>query len=273
MSTHNLPQIPIATNCPYCNSTKFIRNGKSKNIQCYKCKECNKRFKDTTNTPLHWLHKKEKVGKYLEALKEGISVRKAAKYTGISKNTSFNWRHKFLCSLNGITPETKNNEISGAAIIDLPFSNKGSTKHQDKLGQTVQSLLIITNNDVWIKKINTKQQPVKLAKEIEKRIVKGNITIVPNKKLTSAIQHQDNIDTISNKLLSKKLVKTINDKVEALTKWMERFQGVASKYLQHYWDWFVSLEESQQQVNGYSEFCQKAISSKNLKSYFILKGV
>lgn len=41
-----------ATHCPYCNSDKFVKNGKAKTHQRYICKTCNKTFTDTNKTIL-----------------------------------------------------------------------------------------------------------------------------------------------------------------------------------------------------------------------------
>ena len=43
----------IVEECPHCHSNHIIKKGKYKNRQRYKCKDCNKFFKDTSNTVLH----------------------------------------------------------------------------------------------------------------------------------------------------------------------------------------------------------------------------
>lgn len=111
--------------CPHCDSTEFRKHGTDRGIQRYYCKKCCKTFKETTKTPIHGLHKKNKVAIYLEALKNGMSVRKAAVVTGISKNTSFAWRHKLLSSLPAQTIVRNSGHVAAIKIIETPYSNKG----------------------------------------------------------------------------------------------------------------------------------------------------
>jgi hypothetical protein len=50
------------------------------------------------------LKKKDKVRTYLYCLLSGYSIRKSAKETGISVQTSFDWRHKLLTGFSVVSP-------------------------------------------------------------------------------------------------------------------------------------------------------------------------
>ena len=39
--------------CPKCEGKNIKKNGKYKGRQLYKCKECNRKFNELTNTPFH----------------------------------------------------------------------------------------------------------------------------------------------------------------------------------------------------------------------------
>jgi len=74
--------------CPHC-SDKYIRaNGKLKGAQGYVCNGCKK---------------KDKLNRYLYCLLSGYSIRQSAKETGISIQTSFDWRHKLLTSFSSVS--------------------------------------------------------------------------------------------------------------------------------------------------------------------------
>ncbi|NQT98259.1 MAG: IS1595 family transposase, partial [Candidatus Marinimicrobia bacterium] len=91
--------------CPHCQSAKIVANGKRNSVQRYWCRACNKHFRETTGTPLAWLKKKDKWLPYLRCMLSGYSLRKSAKETGISLQTSFDWRHKVLQAFKTISPE------------------------------------------------------------------------------------------------------------------------------------------------------------------------
>lgn len=121
-------QYPRAFDCPYCSSISNVRRGTVKNIQVYTCRSCGKSFRDTTNTSLHRLHKKDKVAKYLQAMRLGLSVRKAAAYAGVSKNTSFAWRHKFLCSASLMSRPKETRAVLSASLVNHALFSKGETE-------------------------------------------------------------------------------------------------------------------------------------------------
>lgn len=82
--------------CPHCSSDKLQKWGKVSDMQRYRCKDCRKTFNSLTNTPLARLRKKGRWLSYTKCLKDGFSIRDAAKRIGVSIKTSFHWRHRFL---------------------------------------------------------------------------------------------------------------------------------------------------------------------------------
>ena len=48
---------PNGIKCPYCKSSKIVKNGKAPNkpyLQRYLCRACGRQFSDTTGTPFAW---------------------------------------------------------------------------------------------------------------------------------------------------------------------------------------------------------------------------
>jgi len=60
------------------------------------------------------LRKKEKWLEYAEALKEGLTIEKAAKRCGVDPTMAFRWRHRFLKAFSA----DKALELSGIAEAD-----------------------------------------------------------------------------------------------------------------------------------------------------------
>ena len=111
--------------CPHCQSTSVFKRGKQNNVQMYSCKTCSKWYSETTGTPLSGIQIKDKWQSYLHCMEQGMPIKKIAKELGISIQTSFDWRHKILSSMNDLAPT----ELKGVVECDeleLPINEKGS---------------------------------------------------------------------------------------------------------------------------------------------------
>ena len=91
--------------CPHCTSNSIRANGKLKEVQRYVCNGCKKNFSETTGKFWFAIKKKDKLNRYLYCLLSGYSIRKSAKETGVSIQTSFDWRHKLLTSFSSVSIE------------------------------------------------------------------------------------------------------------------------------------------------------------------------
>lgn len=85
--------------CPHCSHHKYVRFGKDKNSQRYKCKSCQRSFTEYTGTWMAGLQRKDKVAGYLKLMVEEKSLDKIVSALGINKKTALDWRHKILSSL------------------------------------------------------------------------------------------------------------------------------------------------------------------------------
>jgi len=82
--------------CLHCSATRIYKHGMSAGLQRYLCLECRKSFNALTGTPLARLRLREKWLPYLQCMIDSRTVRASAAATGIHRNTSFRWRHRFL---------------------------------------------------------------------------------------------------------------------------------------------------------------------------------
>ena len=78
-----------AITCPQCSANSIRANGKLKSVQRYVCNGCKKNFRETTGKFWYNIKKKDKINRYLYCLLSGYSIRKSAKETSISIQTSF----------------------------------------------------------------------------------------------------------------------------------------------------------------------------------------
>ncbi len=223
--------------CPKCASTSFRKHGKDGGIQRFQCKECGRTFKETINTPLHWIHHKEKMGQYVWTMKNRQSIRSAANHLEISKNTSFSWRHKLLSSLSS-TESNQANAPAGICEIRLPYSYKGKTTKGAKSMPETRTVLVTDARGIpCLSLLKKKKQVSEISDLLATRIhpdaeiagAKSNVVTRAVKKIGRMVKHHT-----SNKNIVAQASKTAAE----LACWMERFKGVATKYLQQYWDWF-----------------------------------
>ena len=256
-------EIILKKPCPHCSSMHIHKRGKQKDVQMYKCADCLKWFSSTTGTPLWDIKKKDKWQSYLNCMQQGMSLKKTAKEIGISIQTSFDWRHKILSVLNKDVPLKLNGRVE-CDELELPLSNKGD-KHltrkarkrssdfkrntEDKAVTTVQVVSAIDeNNQTYFKAIETKRITAKdLGKTLGKKLDK-NVTLItdehpsykPFVKSKPTIKHKTVKSTDHvNKTDKKVNLQKVNNQHKQLRKFLDRFNGVSSKYLQNYLNWYA----------------------------------
>lgn len=257
--------------CPHCDCSRLTLYGKVKNIQRYKCKNCKRTFRETSGTPLFRLHKVDKVEKYIKALRMGMSVRKAARFTGISAKTSFIWRHKFLSSLKPKEIIDSNELDANVQIITIEYSAKGRKKEPEQHRQPTRTLITKRADQLCLYKL-APQNPVKHASQIlRKTNIQNYIVGIPHKLLHHAINQVDNSKEVQIPIIHKtsknELIKQLHD----LDEWMERFKGVASKYLQQYWNWYLTIYNLKNIKKSHELFAIRCCSERNLQWFEKLK--
>ncbi|CAJ1850242.1 IS1595 family transposase ISAs23 [Aeromonas hydrophila] len=91
-------QLPACSGSPHCQAdvTQLAPWGWGRGLRRYRCKQCLRTSSVLTKTPLARLRKAQCWEEYAQTLIEGLTVRQAAMRCGVSKNTAFLWRHRFL---------------------------------------------------------------------------------------------------------------------------------------------------------------------------------
>jgi len=107
--------------CPHCEADDLQKWGISSNRQRYRCKSCKKTFNGLIGTELNGMHYQDKWDRYIETMLQGTFLREAAAECGISLNTSFNSRHKFLKLVDNLT----DSHLEGI-VEHFNWSEKGS---------------------------------------------------------------------------------------------------------------------------------------------------
>ena len=247
--------------CPHCGEDKYYKWGRQNDLQRYKCKECNRTFNCLSKTPLARLRKKGRWLNYSKCLAEGLTVRYSGELCGVSKTTSFRWRHRFLVGSN----EYKTTELNGIVeTIDftIPKNYKGSRnipkpfrhkKGEDKLSGIYDNVSILFSRDrnrnmydsvVEKLSVNSLRDNLKYILAKDSLFCSINSNLYRDFIKISKRRH-GYIDIEKGEYVKKDIVH-INNVIRysrGLFIWMIRFRGVATKYLFNYLSWFRDLEE------------------------------
>jgi len=273
-----------AVSCPHCLEKRIRANGKLNGVQRYVCNGCKKNFSETTGKFWYGIKKKEKLNRYLYCLLSGYSIRKSAKETGISIQTSFDWRHKLLTSFSSVSVE----EFQGIVESDDLFfahSEKGN-RHLDrkprqraekasKAGISDEKVAVIAtcdrsgNKDFRVAtrgRISKKDLEKALTGKLDKAEVlcsdshRSYGAFAKAKKLThkkfNASKGQRTVDKVYH-------VQNVNNMDMRLRGFMRAFNGVATKYLQNYLNWFLVLEKIKNDTNKLTTVTAIAFASNN----------
>jgi transposase-like protein len=257
--------------CPYCSSVLLSRNGRRGVQQRYKCKTCHKTFTSISGSCFHGIKKTDKFEEYRKLMFERYYTLEAmAKKVDISIQTSFDWRHKILSSLN-----TGHKEFNGITEIDdvwflysqkgrkgLKYSRerggskrKGDNKFQVKMLITADRQ---TTKDFSVTKIGRISKS-DLERKVGGRFNKSCTLVSDKHRSISAFAKSEHIPHVNFKASEHTAggefhVQTVNNlasRVKTIVN--HQFRGVSTKYLQNYSNWFAMNEK------------MKSVENKNLK--------
>ncbi len=252
--------------CPECASTSYRKHGKDGGIQRYQCKDCGRTFKETVNTPLHWIHHKEKMSLYIWTMKNRMSIRTAADCVEISKNTSFSWRHKLLSSLSA-TDSATGCAPAGICEIKLPHSSKGKKIDKKNPMPETRSVLFADARGIPCLQLLQSKKPVNELVEILTNKLHPSTEIAGAKSnILTRAKRKTGKDEVKHKARNKSITAQAQKTVDELAGWMSRFNGVATKYLQQYWDWF----RVESNTGSLERFESECFGQRQLQSYRIL---
>jgi transposase-like protein len=263
--------------CPHCQSRHFVGVGKQKGVQRFKCKNCSKYFSETTGKFSYGIKKRGLLKQYLDCFLAGLSIRESAKICGISKHTSFIWRHKILVALQRMGSPEFERIVEIESIVE-PFSTKGQRKErvdcrkaskavnsgeessttvngrhltagESNIPKTVGVLHALDwQGNLMMKAVGTS----KLKKRDFERIFSSKLDKVQvicakaDRSVTAFVRGIDVEYVRSRRGGVRKAERRyqITNVLKTVLSWrnfMLRFHGVATKYLQNYLNWYMLL--------------------------------
>lgn len=264
--------------CPHCQSEKVYKRGKQRGMQMYQCRECAKWYSDTTGTPLWDIKLKGKWQAYLRCMQQGMPIKKTAREVGISIQTSFDWRHKILASLPELAPKVLSDVVE-CDELELPLSNKGSRNLERKprkrgsdflrneFYDDVTTVQVVTavqrKGGKYLKAVESKRLTAgQITKALEGKLAPST-TLITDKhpsfrsyaKAHPSLKHKTVLSTEHVNKKDKNLhLQHVNNTHAQLRKFLTPFNGVSSKYLQNYLNWFAyaaKLDESKKSLKSW----------------------
>ncbi len=193
----------------------------------------------------------------------GLSIKKCAERTGICVQTSFDWRHKIAGAFEQAVPEgfrgiVESDDIffleSGKGSRELPRKARKRGSKATKRGISDEQVAVVVTCD------RTDNKELRVA--TRGRISKKDLDRVLDGKLEKAdtlctdthrsytafakgkgLDHQKFNASKGQRAKDRAYhVQNVNNTAMRLRKWMAPFNGVATKYLQNYLNWFMVLE-------------------------------
>jgi transposase-like protein len=261
MEKQSRSSVPLR--CPHCEGTKIKKNGIIKSVQRYFCNDCNKNFRSNTGSATSYLKKKEKFKRYIPHFLTGYSIRKCAELTEICIQTSFDWRHKILSAFNKQQEDVLLSGICESDDIFFTYSKKGSRSlerparkrgkgiHEPKTrGISKDKVAVIVSSD---RKGNKHLRVAKrgrisvndIRKVLGGKLEKGTVLCTDAHHSFTAFAKAEEIEHHTIKASSKEYkrgnyhVQHVNQIASELKHWMDHFNGVSTKYLQNYLNWYA----------------------------------
>ncbi|MGG3736811.1 IS1595 family transposase [Aeribacillus pallidus] len=247
--------------CPRCASEHVVRFGKYNGRQRYRCKCCGKTFTDTTNTFLYRTRKGNEWIKFVECMFKGFSLRKSAEIVGVTWVTLFYWRHKLLNALKQMDFE----QFEGIVEVDetyFLYSEKGKrgitgrkrggkSKHRGISKEQVCVLVARDRTKTTIAKVTCMGRIVKsqVDKIIGSKLTSENVLVTDAWRAYKTYAKEKGLEHYRLKsdggthvIKGIYHIQNVNGLHSRLKQWIDRFKGVATKYLDNYLTWFLFID-------------------------------
>lgn len=252
--------------CPHCAGRHLHRYGQAHGLQRYRCAACGKTFNALTGTPLAGLRHKVKWLAYLQTMLESQTVRQAAAAIGVHRNTSFRWRHRFLACAKRDRPA----HLGGIAEADETYlleSEKGARHLQrkraarrrggsaTKRGLSNEQVCVLIARDRMGHTLDfvTGNGPITKAqlRDCLPPVLDEDTLLVSDANATyhsfaaeAGICHEAVNLSAGLRVKGAYHVQNVNAYHSRLRQWLDRFHGVATRYLPNYLGWRRALDTS-----------------------------
>lgn len=250
--------------CPRCGHRRVHRWGHFDSRlgprRRYRCLRCGRTFSDLTGTHLAYLKRLEHWRRFCQIAPGHLTIRGVAERLGIHRTTSFRWRHLLLDRLRATEIVGLRGRVS-LEIDWLPFSEKGSRRLQRPARRVRFDGFSFETRVEWVV-VACDRRRESFATAVGPRQPRHDVI---RAALNSALSAPAALVCRRNRLIPFTPVATVLDvplELETplnaetghgrepergriymvrVRRWLKRFRGVATRYLDHYLVWFRIL--------------------------------
>lgn len=250
------------TKCPHCSSDKIAKAGSKGGRRRFKCADCSKTFNAFTGTPLARLRMPEKHIENARCMAERLSIPATAERLGVTWETAFRWRHRFLAlladanpvQLSGIveTEETYFRESYKGKRSGLPRSAKKRGTPAGKRGLSKEQIPVLVARDrttgATLSKVIASRSAADIGPVLMPRLSKDSMLMTDGASAYKTLGKNHGVAvksvvaTKKHKTSGLEHINNVNAYDMRLKGWMFPFKGVATKYLQSYLGWHRWLD-------------------------------
>jgi transposase-like protein len=245
-------RFPRGVECPRCSASDIRPWGHFSGRRRYRCKSCLRTFSDLTATPVAYLKKVELLRPYVVCLRHSLSVRVAAKTVGIAPSTAFRWRHRLLRELDRHHAETLSGtvELTASRVRESCKGQRNLARparhHGPTLGRFLEipktAIAIAVDRHANVVTASVPYLPIRTL-DLEQWVgprCRAVLTVVAAEgRLGRAATFAKRIGAsfCDARRPRESEISGARDYGERLNAWLERFRGVATKYLANYLGW------------------------------------
>lgn len=271
-----VPSAPVDV-CRKCGNKHIVKFGKDKNgKQRYRCKACGATFTATSYSVLSNTHCSLDVWeRYITLLLKGRTLKECAARCHISVRTAFIWRHKIL---NALCKDQSVRVMAGIVEIDevyVSISYKGNHKKskrftmpreaykrggesKTRIGSRACVMCAVERNGQVYGEVLGKGQPTKrmLTHAFKDRIMPDSVVISDkSKSIKGYFMKRENVELVQLLAHTKKNdpksppevkgayhIQRVNNLHNRFRNFLRPYNGVSTKYLNHYVSLFIWLE-------------------------------
>ena len=287
-----------AEKCRKCAADQIVKYGRDKNgKQRYKCKCCGATFTETSFSAISRTRHSEAVWKtYIHLLLKGASLEECAFQCGISVRTAFIWRHKIMSILQ---KDQDNRVLTGIIEADekyysLSFKGnhtksknfvmpresyrRGSDNRSNILPKACVMCAVERNGQSYGEVLGAGQSTTKMVTHaFEKRVVPESIMLSDGgKAISNYFSKKESIEHITLKssvsgshngrdpeIRGIYHIQTVNNFHKRLDDFLRPHNGVSTKYLNHYVNLFVWIENHKRMESTLEDSLVKYIKGKS----------
>lgn len=258
--------------CVHCGSADVGTWGRAHGLRRYRCRACRRTFNALTGTALARLRHRSAWLGFSDALRQAISVRKSAANCGVATSTGFRWRHRFLAAAAADKPVVMSGIIEadetffrrsykGARLWTKPDANTTPARTPRKRGAPTGRRGTPLDEQVPVLIIRDRQRTTSdaILSDLTARSIAAPLLplLNPDSMLCTdnarayrviarhARVHHQPINRAAGEYVRERVfhIQNVNAYDSRLKQWMDRFNGVATKYLNSYLGWRRLIEK------------------------------